>query len=402
MTLYDALATQEYFANYEALLAGEPLPHGNLRGKRLDKNAFFKDNSDYEVLLRKDVPSKYWGYFTDDDMEIEVGRGPVSVSPQRRSIWSNDGVKETKTDELNLGSLKLDKKEHTPENNSKTGIKPGSLRSSSESFNLEFESDAINPKKVDFSIKSNEYKKLPEKTRPTEVDNHLEALTNQLVKENGELRAENKILASKLDAANDIIKYETNAYETIREKLKVYVTKYRKAEKMIKRMELESEKREVQENDEENAVENEFITQQVQDIDTQIAELREKRAQIVSHERINRMREAELKTLESKLTNSTVLNINISPELAKMIAQKLLGNMETEPLEKKSEADASHNVSHQTFHADVENCPFCKTLPSKDTIFNTTNMSQSQWDTLVDHLTEKVRENLGNKSADVW
>lgn len=406
MTLFDALGTPQYFQNYKALLSGEPLPNGNLRGRTLDKNAFFRDYSDYEVLLRNDIPEKYWGYFNEDDYsDIEIGRGGINVSPQRKSIWSNDGIKETKTDELNLGNLKLNKSKQTK--------KKQPIKELSESFNLEFESDTINNinmnKKVDFNIKSNEYKKLPNKTKPTEFDNHLETLTNQLVKANSELKFENGSLIKKLDAANDIIKYETNAYESIREKLKVYVTKYKKATKVIQQLQLKGELHSDPINIPssssveigETELENEYKIPEVDEINTQIAELKAKRSQLIMERKLRISKKSQLKDLESKLTNSTIVNINIPLDLAKVIAQKML-NIDTDV---KSETTEENH--HSKFHPDLDNCPFCETSSNKEEeVLKSTNMSKQQWDSLLQYLTERISSNLSTnsplKNSEVW
>lgn len=417
MTLFDALGTPQYFQNYEALLAGDPLPHGNLRGRKLDKNAFFKDHSDYEVLLRNDIPEKYWEYFDgnrddddDGDSEIEIGRGGVNISPQRRSIWSNDGIKETKTDELNLnlGNLKL--------NNLKQKRQP--IAEPSESFKLDFESDSNikQDKKVDFNIKSNKYKKLPNKTKPTELDNHLETLTNQLVKENAQLKYENESLINKLDAANDIIRYETDAYESIREKLKIYVMKYKKASKVIQRVQSRGEEihsdppidissdRELS-----LSVDNELNIPEVDQIDTQIAELKAKKSQIILERKLKLSKESKLRDLESKLTNSTIVNINIPADLAKLLAQKML-NMESNSIKQDDKQDDKQDIKqedhHHKFHPDTDNCPFCKSSNEEDDILKSTNMSKQQWDSLLQYLTERIGSNLATnpsiKDPEVW
>lgn len=57
---------EEYVANYDAILESKPFKYGNMKGKVLNKSQFFNDHSDYEVLLRKDIPHKYDKYFSKE------------------------------------------------------------------------------------------------------------------------------------------------------------------------------------------------------------------------------------------------------------------------------------------------------------------------------------------------
>lgn len=398
--MYDALSTPDYFDNYHSLLEDRPLVCGNLKGQRLNKSAFFKDHSDYEVLLRNKIPERYWRYFEaasedeqEADVDIELGRSnAANTSPQRRSIWSNDGIKETKTDEinLNLGSLKLNK------------AKTHSDDSLGSSLKLEFDSSAPRDvakgkKSVDFlTTKINEYKKLPSKTRPADLDSNLESLTNQLVSENSHLKSQNSRLMSKLNAANDIIKYQTSAYETIRSKLKSYVFKYNRANKVIQKL----QNSDTTPSDHEE--EEDFKSSQIEEIDRQISQLQEQKRNLINDQK----RKLEL---ESKLTNSTVVNISLTPELAKIMAQKILNSDPTPEPDHESKVELNIPSKSKGFHPNLKDCPFCQPDVAPTTILNSSALSESQWDALLIHLTDKIQKNSNlnqngnsNKRAELW
>lgn len=109
---------EEYVANYDSILENKPFKFGNMKGKVLNKSKFFNDYSDYEILLRNEIPSKYFKYFNnvtkknydedgntgiDDDLEIEYGRSSrqqqQSQQQKRQNIISQGS-------DLNLSPVK--------------------------------------------------------------------------------------------------------------------------------------------------------------------------------------------------------------------------------------------------------------------------------------------------------
>ncbi|KAG7892560.1 hypothetical protein KL906_002828 [Ogataea polymorpha] len=90
--MLDILPLKQYQENYQAILDGNPLPYGNLRGKVLDSEKFWRDYGDYEPVLRQHVPEKYHKYFSTPtkphahqsfDDSVEVGRS-YNLSPVKK------------------------------------------------------------------------------------------------------------------------------------------------------------------------------------------------------------------------------------------------------------------------------------------------------------------------------
>ncbi|KAG7774472.1 hypothetical protein KL930_003099 [Ogataea haglerorum] len=92
LLMLDILPLKQYQENYQAILDGNPLPYGNLRGKVLDSEKFWKDYGDYEPVLRQHVPEKYHKYFSTPtkphgrrsfDDSVEIGRS-YNLSPVKK------------------------------------------------------------------------------------------------------------------------------------------------------------------------------------------------------------------------------------------------------------------------------------------------------------------------------
>ncbi|KAG7844605.1 hypothetical protein KL941_003981 [Ogataea angusta] len=90
--MLDILPLKQYQENYQAILDGNPLPYGNLRGKVLDSEKFWRDYGDYEPVLRQHVPEKYHKYFSTPtkphghrsfDDSVEIGRS-YNLSPVKK------------------------------------------------------------------------------------------------------------------------------------------------------------------------------------------------------------------------------------------------------------------------------------------------------------------------------
>lgn len=62
--MLDALPLDQYKTNYRDIIHDQPLEYGNMKGLVLDKERFRRDFDDFDVLLRKNVPGKYKGYFS--------------------------------------------------------------------------------------------------------------------------------------------------------------------------------------------------------------------------------------------------------------------------------------------------------------------------------------------------
>lgn len=97
--MYGIMPLEQYVGNYDSILENKPFQFGNMKGKILNKSRFFNDHSDYEVLLRTNVPGKYFKYFDT--------AGPVSGSSDIEVCRSHLGKSSVpSSSRLNLSPIK--------------------------------------------------------------------------------------------------------------------------------------------------------------------------------------------------------------------------------------------------------------------------------------------------------
>ncbi|GMG55821.1 unnamed protein product [Ambrosiozyma monospora] len=61
--MFDSLPIEQYDANMQAFNRKKPFPYGNMKGKVLNNAKFLDDGLDVELIMRRNVPSKFFKYF---------------------------------------------------------------------------------------------------------------------------------------------------------------------------------------------------------------------------------------------------------------------------------------------------------------------------------------------------
>lgn len=154
--MYGIMPLEQYVANYDSILENKPFKYGNMKGKKLDKSKFFNDYTDYEILLRNDVPQKYFKYFDDPSDnridDVEIGRSnKLNLSPVKGH--QENGIKDSEL---------LSKKESNSENDPTILFKnlKKSLANDENNFSLDLG-------ELNLSNSSNRKKSLPAESRST-------------------------------------------------------------------------------------------------------------------------------------------------------------------------------------------------------------------------------------------
>ncbi|GMG25631.1 unnamed protein product [[Candida] boidinii] len=93
--MYDTLSIDQYKANYAAMLNNEPIPYGNVKGMVLKDSV--KDSVDYDLLLRKNVPSdlirKYFTFPIENDIGKEnFTNENIKLAQSNTNINSNSNI----------------------------------------------------------------------------------------------------------------------------------------------------------------------------------------------------------------------------------------------------------------------------------------------------------------------
>lgn len=111
--MYGIIPLEAYVANYDAILESKPFKYGNMKGKILNKSKFFKDHSDYEVLLRKEIPDKYTQYFNtpkDEQQPVELDdnifNSKVEINDDEDDKYFDVEIEYPRSNNLNLSPIK--------------------------------------------------------------------------------------------------------------------------------------------------------------------------------------------------------------------------------------------------------------------------------------------------------
>lgn len=415
--MYGIMPLEEYVANYDSILENKPFKYGNMKGKKLDKSKFFNDYSDYEILLRNEVPPKYYKYFDDfssDSMidDIEIGRSNnLNLSPVKNH--QENGVKDSEL---------LSKKESKLESDSTTLFRnlKKSLVNDENSFSL----DLGNP---DLPNSINRKRNLPAKslkTNPTsnhkfhtsdtsEIDGleDFDALyekTFKLLNKNSLVDKEGKqlnmMIQSLLETLKTIkdenIQYKANSenmkliikdlnslINSYKTKLRDYFEENRSLKTMIK-----DERKTARDIKSSNISRNTFEIESddLQSIDKQIYLLQVKRQRLI--ERKKMIRETKEVSLD---------------DLSEDIVQKLLKQLQ----EHSGHRDESMNSS-DTGNGNHNDCPFCKKESNQSDnlltkLLSTSHTSSLDQDEVIDLLASRIKfkldtSNDGKKLPDIW
>lgn len=408
---------EEYVANYDSILENKPFKYGNMKGKKLDKSKFFNDYSDYEILLRNEVPPKYYKYFDDhlsDSMidDIEIGRSnKLNLSPVKKH--QENGVKDSEL---------LSKKESKLESDSTTLFRnlKKSLVNDENSFSLDLGN-------LDIPNSNNRKRNLPAKllkTNPTgnrklntfetpEIDEveDFDALyekTFKLLNKNSVVDNEGKqlnlMIQSLLETLKTVkdenIQFKANSenmkliikdlnslINSYKSKLRDYYEENKSLKTMIKNERKMTRNIKSSDTTRNNIdVENDDL----KSIDEQIYLLQVKRQRLMEREKLNR---------ESKEINLGNLSEDIVRKLMKQL-QEHNGHMDD-----NKNATPTSNENH-------DSCPFCKKNSKTSDNMLTKLLSNSQMtsldqDEIIDLLASRIKfkldtSNDGKKLPEIW
>ncbi|GAV28731.1 hypothetical protein PMKS-002206 [Pichia membranifaciens] len=416
--MYGIMPLEEYVANYDSILENKPFKYGNMKGKRLNKSKFFNDYSDYEILLRNEVPPKYYKYFDDHSSDamiddIEIGRSnKLNLSPVKNH--QENGVKDSEL---------LSKKESKLESDSTTLFR--NLKKSMVNDENSFSLDLGN---LDIPNSNNRKRNLSAKllkTNPTgnrklntfetsEIDeledfDALYEMTFKLLNKNSVVDKEGKqlnlMIQSLLETLKTVkdenIQFKANSenmkliikdlnslINSYKSKLRDYYEENKSLKTMIKNERKMT--RNIKSSDtSRNNIEVE--SEDLKSIDEQIYLLQVKRQRLMEGEKLNR---------ESKEINLGNLSEDIVRKLMKQL-QEHNGHM-----------DDSKNATPTNFNENHDNCPFCKKQSKTSDNLLTKLLSSSQMtsldqDEIIDLLASRIKfkldtSNDGKKLPDIW
>ena len=435
--MYGILPLDEYVANYDALLESKPFKYGNMRGRVLNKSKFFNEHSDYEVLLRNDIPEKYTKYFecptsilVDD---VEVGRSAVkshgirstniNLSPRKHqpevgyktsevlhrhsgaspdedlksfnwndenyALFDNYSKKSTdKSHSLDLGDLKLS-------STSKANAKPATKDAKPQFKNkgpeplLRTRQTVIDVDDIDH-LCDQTFQRLNKTSLIDEEGEKLNVMIKTLTGKLKEAHAENSILRSNIDNSKIIIEDLNGLVVNYKQKLKAYYSE----NKMLKRKIHEQE----QSNDlstykyaghdsynESSNVKTSNTNRMPSTLDSLDEQIK------MLHIRRRELADAEKRST----TNSSQLN---AEELSENIVKHLFEQL-------KAHNHHSESIKHET--EDAHECPFCDQQKAQNIfddlkLSSAGNLSQSQ---MIEIIADRIQEKLSGKEKakpDVW
>lgn len=402
--MYGIMPLEEYVANYDAILENKPFKFGNMKGKKLNKAKFFNDHSDYEVLLRKEIPEKYAKYFINenrkpsaqkdsdimgvnnyhDDFEIEYPRSNnMNLSPIKSH--TEKGVKDSEvllgksgkqifSDNLNF--FKNDNEDDTEKlMKSEYTLNLGDLNNHNDPFNEDMIQKKV-PKyqKVEFNSELDKdldisslqiddlddlfektFKKLNKNSLNNKDGKELNSVIMKLVENLKDYKSENSKLKNDVNDMNLIIKDLNKLASVYKTKLKAYY------------------------------LENRSLKSQLQNTHQPEFESSNSSAKIESVESIDSEIEA-LQMRKKLLTQKSNPQINIS-SLSDEIVKKLMNQL-IQHNNGNHKSDEKHN-QHQ-------DCPFCETKPSKDSFIRDlfSDKSFKSQEQIIDLLAERLKSKL--------
>ncbi|KAG0687923.1 component of the polarisome [Pichia californica] len=379
---------EEYVANYDSILENKPFKYGNMKGKVLDKSKFFNDYSDYEILLRNEIPNKYFKYFNlNDDIEIGRSNNKLNLSPiknhqdngvkesqvitkketnldsidvsssdnikKKESIFYDDDDKANKQFKLDLGDLNINKKENYKQKKTST------LSPIKNSLNID-----------DLDIDGLDIDDLYEKTfkllnKNSLVDNEGKQLNKmiQLLLENMKsLKLENEKLSINSNNLKLIIKDLNGLVNNYKIKLREY---YQENKELKLKLNSESSKRsnkqrrnlvfENNDNDDNNKEEEEERGKDFDNIENDDLDSID--------QKIRFLQIKKKKLIERKNVNNVVPQPSIE-EISNDIIQKVMQQLQSSKGDDKKESNPQLHHTHTTTN-DHDNCPFCNPI-SKD------------------------------------
>lgn len=409
---------EEYVANYDSILEDKPFKFGNMKGKTLNKSKFFNDYSDYEILLRNEVPEKYNKYFddlsnndNDNEIEIEIGRSnknPLNLSPIKNNL--DNGFKDSQV--LSKKESKLENFSNNLENlyNDNDNIKNNNGNKSKINFKLDLgdlnlnkneNKNKTNNSNINSNIEINDLDNLDdlyEKTfkllnKNSIIDNEgkqLNKMIQTLLDNMKSIKSENKKLNNNANDLKLIIKDLNSLITNYKLKLKSYYKENKHLKNVIEQQQY-GERRNIKINNNDNIknVKNnesfDEIDNDVDSIDRQIQLLQIKKRKLL--ERTNRQTQNSLPSID---------------DLSKDIMEKIMKQL-----------NDHNNKNQKSIHdndVDHENCPFC-TSNSKDSNILLSKVLNSNSDINLDEFIELLADrfkfkmdinNNTNPLPDVW
>lgn len=421
------LPLEEYVANYDSILEDKPFQFGNMKGKVLDKSKFFNDHSDYEVLLRDQIPNKYssYFYFPNNDSEIELGRSSIKENVNINGTKNNN--KKVNSNKLNLSPIKnhsdninssikdsevLFKKDYSsvpeylqkdikssdtdfsldlgdldlPKNHKRYNSnlrKPSNSNSYIKSSNILQKSFDINIDDIDDFCEQT-FKILNKNSLEDKDGKELNFMIQTLIENLKDLKSENSLLKSNSQEMKLIVNDLNKLINSYKSKLKSYYL-----ENKTLKSKLNATLQQKLVTDSINTIENidqSNDTDNLDDIDKQIKKLKEKREKIVQAK-----------------SKKPFTDINLS-ELSDNIVNRLLIQLQNHKNGNHSEA------SKHALDNDHQDCPFCVKSKENDlfsTLFSNSSCKELGQNQIIELLAERIKmklnTNTDNKNIpDIW
>ncbi|TID18187.1 hypothetical protein CANINC_003928 [Pichia inconspicua] len=409
--MYGIMPLEEYVANYDAILENKPFKFGNMKGKKLNKAKFFNDHSDYEVLLRKEIPDKYTKYFLDadnqpsnkkdchnfndvyDDIEIEYPRSNnVNLSPIKSH--TEKGIKDSEvlfhkrklSDDFDfLKTLKTDNDD--TENLMKTEytLNLGNLGKRDDQVNCtkprkmqDYQKiSSMAEQKLDVSdlpiadldeLFEKTFKKLNKNSLDDKDGKELNLAVMKMVENLKDYRSENLKLKNDINDMDLIIKDLNKLASIYKSKLKSYYFENRNLKQQLQKT------RQLRD----DSIPSQNNIESVESIDNKIEALQMKK---------------------KLLTSDVNTKMNVS-SLSDKIVEKLMAQLKQHNNENHFSAEKLNQ--HQ-------DCPFCEVKTSKDVLFSDlfSNNSAKSQEQIIDLLAEKLKSklNTGAQTAnlpEIW
>lgn len=389
--MYGILPLEEYVANYDSILENKPFKFGNMKNRVLDKSKFFHDYSDYEILLRNEIPEKYSKYFCDaknlefdDEADIEIGRSnKLNLSPVKNIL--ENGIKDSevlfKKDKkfkivngkdneddaefsLDLGNLLSRNKQAQPKPQSKKESKYSSENNTKEIIDID---NIDNFYEKTFKILS----------KNSLVDNdgkQLNYMIKSLIENLKDLKIDNNLLKTNSNDMKTIINDLNKLIDSYKSKLRLYYNENKNLKNIVKNQKFYDD-----DNNNDNIDSSDQIDEDIDSLDKKINLLQLKRQRLIEKRKHN---------------NSYQKNLNID-ELSDNIVDKLMKQLQ------------DHNQHNNNSHSD---CPFCENTKQSDIILTsllTSNLKISNQENIIELLAERIKckldKNNDNKSIpDIW
>lgn len=429
--MYGIMPLEEYVANYDSILENKPFKFGNMKGKVLNKSRFFNDHSDYEVLLRENIPEKYQPYFespvnsptslkktNSDELDIEIGRSSNNLNLSPIKTNQENGVKDTEV------LFKKSTKNHTNDVNLLKGKQNSNVSTTDYSLDLgdlnlkkKGRSSKVADIDIDFTVdnidhlEGQHFKKLSRHSLEDNEGKKLNSMIQTLVTNLKDVKSENVNLRKNVDDLNAIVKDLNALVGNYKDKLRNYHRENKLLKLKLKNtLKAQNEKSIVYEKEYLPVIDKPDSADKDENID--IDEIDEKIRELMSR------RESLQKQSQAHTPNLEGLSDEIVNKLLSQLKEHSKHDSRPELVEKaKNNENCPRDHSHDSTHDELRDdqhgihrdCPFCEDSAKKASIptflLNSKNSDLSQ-EEIIELLAERLRVKMNidaSKSVpDIW